>query len=153
MLRARQECPLTPTMPDEKVRQLRARLILEEALETIKALGVKVFTASSLGNVDKAHVRFESSHEAPDLVEIADGCADISVVTIGTLIACGIQDVSLLEAVDQNNLEKFKPGHSINEHGKLIKPPKHLPPDIDKVLREQGWRSPTWEDAQMPKLP
>ena len=75
----------------------------------------------------------------PNLVAIADGCADLSVVTIGTLVACGIPDRDLLWEVDVNNLKKFAPGLTIREDGKLIRPPDHPPPDIERVLREAGW--------------
>ena len=57
-----------------------------------------------------------------DVVKVADGCGDLSVVTIGTLSACGIADEPILETIDANNLMKFAPGHRIDEFGKLIKP-------------------------------
>lgn len=136
---ARQQLPERPTVPSEEVRLLRAKLILEEAMETLQALGVSI-TAVGDDATEMAPVKFNfhASHK-PDLIEIADGCADLSVVTIGTLSACGIDDKELFEAVDQNNLDKFGPGHSIREDGKLVKPPGHKPPDIAGVLRAQGW--------------
>jgi len=107
-------------------------------METIDALGV-VLTVSfdSLTGNGRSEPRFDISHE-PDLIEIADGCADISVVTIGTLSACGIDAEPLLELVDRNNLAKFGPGHSRREDGKLIKPPGHKPPDIAGLLESQS---------------
>ena len=125
-----------PTVPDAATRILRAKLILEEALETVNALGVTAYINGQ--DIAKTDLGFEATHE-PNLVEIADGCADVMVVTTGTLIACNIEDRPLLEAVDQNNLAKFGPGHSFREDGKLIKPPGHKPPDIAEVLRAQGW--------------
>jgi len=82
----------------------------------------------------KLQVREEDSI---DLAEVADGCADIKVVTTGTLSACGIADVSIQEEVDANNLAKFGPGHSWNEVGKLIKPANHKGPELGRVLDEQ----------------
>ncbi len=140
MLRAKQECPLVPTMPTEKVRELRAKLILEEALETIKALGFAVRMESDNNLVQMSEIALDSCYK-PDLVEVVDGCADISVVTVGTLIACGVKDEPVLECVDANNIMKLGPGHSWREDGKLLKPANHRPPDIDLVLRAQGWRS------------
>jgi predicted HAD superfamily Cof-like phosphohydrolase len=130
-----------PHIPSSEVRELRARLILEEALETIKALGFDVF---ALGPEHDLHVlidniEFNPNHE-PDLIEIADGCADIRVVTTGTLTACGIDDEELQEAVDLNNLAKFGPGGYRRDDGKWIKPPDHKPPDIRKILTEQQLR-------------
>ena len=141
MLRAKQDCPLVPTMPSDKVRELRARLILEEALETIEALGFRVKVADS---VDEHEVSMATIVLKPtgyeNLIELVDGCADLSVVTVGTLIAAGVKDVPVLECVDENNLQKFSEGHRINEFGKLIKPPNHRPPDIARVLREQDFQ-------------
>ncbi len=156
MLRAKQDCPMTPKIPDEKVRLLRARLILEEALETIDALGVTVRTCEESGDKDLIPISMEFlkfyADKKPDIVGVADGCADVSVVTTGTLIAFGIRDEPLLECVDASNLSKFGPGHSYREDGKLIKPPNFAAPDIQSVLTKQGliWPPPKCEifDAQ-----
>jgi predicted HAD superfamily Cof-like phosphohydrolase len=140
MLRAKQDVPGKPTLPSEKVRRLRASLILEEAFETVHALGFEVLVYAGLVS-DKED--FEElidlyPNEHGSLKDIADGCADVIVVTTGTLSACGISDESLQREVDENNLAKFGPGHSWNENGKLIKPPDHKPPDIEGVLKRQG---------------
>jgi len=127
---AGQDTPEKAALPSAEILKLRAKLIYEEAMETIHALG---FSVKHTENGEE----FIQDKE-PDLVEIADGCADISVVTVGTLIACGIDDVELLEMVDKNNLDKFGPGHHIREDGKLVKPPGHQPPDIAKILKLNG---------------
>jgi len=129
--------PSKITMPDAATRELRARLILEEAMETIDALGVIVL-APECGILKFKELELAAAHK-PDMVEIADGCADISVVTMGTLVACGIPDVDLLRIVDENNLAKFGPGGHLREDGKWIKPPGHVPPDIRGLLRRYGW--------------
>ena len=134
---AGQEMPDTPKIPSLEVRELRAKLIFEECLETITALGFAVFTLNERVDGKTVYKPTFFENEKPNLTKIADGCADISVVTIGTLIACGIHDKELLECVDENNLAKFGEGHSIREDGKLIKPPNHQPPDIAKILRDQ----------------
>ena len=132
---AKQSAPSRPCIPGEKVRLLRAVLINEEAKETIRGLGCYVVPGTGEVAV--------SLTEEPDLVEIVDGCADISVVAMGTLIACGVPDAALLELVDRNNLAKFGPGHLIREDGKVIKPAGHMPPDIVGFLEELGWKPPT----------
>lgn len=137
---AGQEVPDRPTMPSLQVRELRARLILEETLETIKALGFRVYRDPKLASPDAPMqidtLKFEDCCR-PNLVLIADGCADISVVTTGTLSACGIKDDSLLKIVDENNLAKFGPGGYRREDGKWIKPPDHRPPDIQGEINRQ----------------
>jgi len=102
-------------MPSVEVRQLRANLILEEALETITALGFTV-QKDEVTN----QLRPFAAH-TPNIVEVVDGCADISVVTIGTLSAFGVGDMPILEAVDTANLGKFGPGSYKREDGKWVK--------------------------------
>ncbi len=135
MLRAKQNCPVTPTIPDEKVRLLRAKLIWEEAIELIKdGLGVEVFIEPD--DQGAKTFGFKIAGE-PNLVLIADGVADLSVVNIGTALACGLEDEKILEIVDRNNLAKFRPGHSFREDGKLIKPPDHQKPDLKTEIEIQ----------------
>ena len=124
---AGQDAPDEPFEPSLGVRKLRAKLILEEALETIEALG---FTAYEVdGEID---TRYTHNFNA---IKVIDGCCDISVVTIGTLIACGVPDLPFLEEVDNNNLSKVQNG-TIRGDGKLIKHPDHKPPRIKEILAE-----------------
>lgn len=108
MERAGQDLPDKPAMPDEQVRILRARLILEEALEFCTAAGLDVVSGVGPDRhiVEFDHLTFHVRHE-PDLIEMVDGLADLSVVTIGSFSAMGIDDEPVLKEVDQNNLEKF----------------------------------------------
>lgn len=146
MKKAGQTTPDVPEIPSLEIRQLRARLILEEALETIAALGLiplqwedgeqrqVISMDEEIGN----RVTFEPHMtKKPNLVEIADGCADISVVTIGTLIACGVKDADLLRVVDESNLAKFKGDAHRDPGGKWIKPSDWEAPDIEAILHAQ----------------
>jgi len=127
MQKVGQDTPEIATIPDEKIRILRAKLILEEALETVDALGVSV-------EIEGTPLREEGlQYSAPgevDLKEVVDGCADISVVTIGTLISFGIDDDPVLQEVDASNLRKFSEGSYRRDDGKWMKPPGWTPPDI-----------------------
>lgn len=143
MEKAGQEVPAKPFIPDQKTRILRARLILEEALETIHALGVNaliandVFTApGSRKLVEMSQIEFTCPREM-DLVEVVDGCCDIKVVTTGTLIAIGVQDAEVQREVDESNLRKFGPGGYRNEHGKWIKPPDWVKPNLASIINRQ----------------
>ena len=133
MAHAAQDVPGVPVVPSLSVRELRARLILEEALETITALGFIVVKSKKGDGLEV----FASGE--PNLIEIVDGCADVSVVTIGTLSACGVHDAPILELVDNNNLAKFGPGSHRRKDGKWEKPPGHKPPDILEALRAQRY--------------
>ncbi len=149
MDKAGQDLPENTEVPDRETRELRARLILEEAIETIGALGFDLHYESH-GNIYKDHfvapLCLTIIHKGglPDeeisLEEIADGCADLSVVTIGTLSACGIADESLLDLIDENNLSKFDGKETIREDGKLIKSPNWKAPDIEGLLKKMGYQ-------------
>jgi len=127
------EVQARPIMPSISVRQLRANLILEEALETIKGLGFNVQQDEMTGELAAV-----AAHE-PNMVEVVDGCADIKVVTTGTLSAFGVGDMPIQLAVDEANLRKFGPGSYRREDGKWIKPPDFKPADIMALLRVQGY--------------
>ena len=92
MLAFSQECPEKPTIPSLEVRKLRAKLILEEALETVIALGIepriRIYTrANTEYGFD---IQLNEHPFGPNLKEILDGCEDLKVVTEGTLLACGL---------------------------------------------------------------
>lgn len=132
---AGQEVPEYPTLPSFDVRRLRARLILEEALEAIEALGFKpTYVGFDPAVLDNREL-FELV--PPNLVEVVDGCADLSVVSIGTLSAFGVDDLPILREVDTNNLEKFGPGSYRGPDGKWVKPPGHSKPDLQAHIDYQ----------------
>jgi predicted HAD superfamily Cof-like phosphohydrolase len=99
-----QDTPDKPCIPSLEVRKLRAKLILEEALETITALGIGVYVQNQDNEWDCIQdfedLEFNNlwEEETPEgngqvlgqLQEIADGCEDLKVVTEGTLVACGL---------------------------------------------------------------
>jgi len=131
---ARQECPEKPGLPSLQIRRLRASLILEEALETVQALGFKATVNSyRLGHI----VDLVPEPTWADLVGIVDGCCDTIVVTTGTLIACGVTDEAPQLLVDKNNLDKLGPGHSFRPDGKLVKPVGHQKPKLDEEIERQ----------------
>ncbi len=142
MMAGDQQVPIRPELPAPKICELRAKLILEEALETVDALGCTVTgfsaIAAALLRQPDAKLGVQYTHK-PNLAEIVDGCCDIKVVTTGTLVACGVPDENVQKAVDDNNLAKFGPGHIIRADGKVIKPPGHRPPDIAGILKGLGY--------------
>lgn len=153
MTLAKQEVKTVPSVPSDAVVILRAKLLIEECIETLRSLGVSLQYKLGLTlaedkkfllEIDLSKLNYKKDVEyiktAPtDIVGVADGAADISVVNIGMLSAFGIKDKALLEEVDANNLAKFGEGHSFREDGKLIKPPNHRPPNIVDVLKKQGY--------------
>ena len=70
-----------------------------------------------------------------DLVEVADGLADMVWVIMGMCNSCGIDFDSVWQEVKASNMSKFPNGKAIkNEHGKIMKPDSYFKPNIEKVL-------------------
>lgn len=99
---------------DDRVR-LRARLIAEEALETISAmfdLEAAPFEDSGPWQMTVDHLRrlFENLiNQAPvkvDLVELADGLADLDYVVEGTRLEFGIEGGAVAAEIHVSNLAK-----------------------------------------------
>lgn len=142
MLKAGQECPSKPTIPDLKTRKLRARLMLEEVLETINdGLGLEVLceTGSPEGKVYVNIDGIEFLEDGPgDLVELADGLGDqMYVAYCGTGLACGIDMEPVFEEIDRSNKSKFIDGY-VDEGGKYRKGPSFRPPDIKTIIEKQS---------------
>lgn len=101
----KQYAPPTPAMPDYATRELRAKLILEESLETIAALGITVTPKG--GELKKDEYTFSQGGE-PDMVEIVDGLADLHYVGYcGTANACGIDMEAAFKEVHRSNMSKL----------------------------------------------
>ena len=127
-------------IPSPETRILRGKLILEEALETIHALGLIVVPAKDVHRgspLRHAELSIENTLTDPDdafiVEDIADGCADMIVVATGTLVCCGVPDVALLEELDRTNFMKISGGER-RADGKLLKPPGWKPPRIARAI-------------------
>jgi len=114
-----QEVKESPELPDPATRRLRARLVLEEALEFVKACGCTVTMASNGSSeveptpvIDDIAVELDPNG-TPDLVEYVDGCVDQLVVTYGALNAAGIEAQSAWDEVQRSNMSKAWPHCSV----------------------------------------
>ena len=126
-------------IPDEATRLLRARLILEETHETIKALGFVIATQS--GGPHPNAMIWPDQQYTPDLEKIVDGCCDLHYVAIGTLWACGVPDVPHVEEVNRANNDKFPNGVGVPHptvSGKFGKPPGWKGPDHKQFMPKES---------------
>ena len=128
MIGARQTVGRSLRTPSPEERILRARLIYEEALETIEALGVDFVLGKFI----------DAGSENYNPEKVLDGACDLAVVTNGTLISCGLQAIFpyALERVDQNNLTKVGPGAVWREDGKMLKPPGYKPVELSDLIEK-----------------
>lgn len=96
----------------EWVRDLRAKLLIEEVRE--------LYDAAMAG----------------DIVGIADGIADVAYVVVGTAVAYGIPFDAVFAEVHRSNMTKV----NTPAEAKLVKGPEYEPPQIAAVLGTGGAR-------------
>lgn len=101
-----------PSIPPMRITELRLDLIWEEMEE------------------------LEAAAYVDDLEGIADACADLIYVVIGTAIAYGIDLNKVWEEVHRANMAKLTGPKRAD--GKQLKPEGWQPPDIRGVLQAQG---------------
>jgi len=109
MLKAGQECPVNPCIPELNVCLLRYKLIAEE-LEELK----------------EAFVR-------DNKVETYDAILDLLVVVVGTAVACGMEIEPGWQEVHRSNMSKFIDGHR-RKDGKWMKGPSYSPANLKPIL-------------------
>ena len=100
----------SPRVPDTETWARRIRLILEELSETA--------TAYAIG----------------DLVEYADGLADLTWVVLGTAVESGLPFDEIWEEIKKSNMAKR--GAGVDSNGKLMKPVGWVPPNLKPILEK-----------------
>lgn len=155
MRRCDQEVAAYPQLPDEKVRNLRIRLMVEELLGSTKPYprslqfsGVELTTELLLNKSDEL---IQSMLDG-DLTGVADGLADVLYVVIGTAVAYGIDIQEVFNEVHRSNLskttwdeEKQRWVIEKDEFGKAIKPDTYSPADIPPIIKRQIENGKAWD--------
>jgi predicted HAD superfamily Cof-like phosphohydrolase len=124
----------TPSVPSDKRVRLRASLVCEEFIETMRSLFDERFL------IDEAELCLKKAIATydvnVDLPELADGLCDLDYVVEGTRLEFGIPGEAVLEEVQRSNATKF--GAPVRADGKILKGPNYSPPDIARVLARHG---------------
>lgn len=149
----------TPDKLDlEAVRiELRAKLILEEAIETIEAMGCKAYVSTcttarpegithghQINVVRRRHAYRKHPNYGkpvePDWPEVVDGLCDLMYVTLGVPIEAGFRIAPFFAEVHRSNMTKT--GGPVRGDGKVLKPDTFEPPRMkylwDRVLKRAG---------------
>lgn len=115
---------------------LRLNLIIEEFIELMMACGADPIMT---GVAKATLIRIVSAHlKAPQyLPGIADALGDIDYVITGMRVEMGIMGRPIADAIHTANMAKQ--GGPVREDGKKLKPEGWQPPDILRLLVEQGW--------------
>jgi len=114
--------------PEIRAGELRARLILEEAFETVEAmLGFDVAFELVKDEKDKwLDKSDEATISEPSLVEAVDGLTDLLYVTFGAFDTFGVDADDPFDLVHAANMTKIRAGK--DENGKERKPDGFVPP-------------------------
>lgn len=111
-----QECRTIPTVPPDEEADLRVKLIEEEFNELQTALDQK------------------------DIIEVADGLADLLYVIYGTAITCGINLDPIFQEVHRSNMSKFWSSTEVANHFKKDAQELFQLTDISLVVKNsEGW--------------
>jgi len=131
----------TSEIPDG-VRRLRILLILEETIETVVAMAPSLKPKiEALYREMRLIVENAPLLCTANLPDVADGLGDLDYVVEGARIAFGINGRPIAEAIHEANMTKAA-GPIDPNTGKKLKPPGFVPPDVAKLLVEQGWTPP-----------
>lgn len=134
---ARQAIMPSYTVPDIDSCRLSAELILEEALETIEAMGFEVRRDLNDGKLKVHH-----AVSPPRLEDMIDGACDVIYVATGLLSKMGVPDIPHMIEVCRANDSKFPGGFATidGKTGKYLKPPGWVPPNHSAVREKfQGF--------------
>lgn len=126
-------------------RALRAKLIMEEAVETVSALGFEV-SASIHETRDENEVmigRFYKDYDEPHLLDFIDGLCDLVYVTLGAAVAAGVDLDGHFEEVHRANMTKLTGPK--RKDGKIMKPEGWKPPDHEKIVRQADRFNADWK--------
>lgn len=114
-----------PMIPNDKIIELRYKLIEEEMSETLGVLR-ELMNDPTKGSTD-------------DLVSLADGIADSIVVLLGTALSFGIPIDKVFAEVHRSNMTKSMLKDEKSIKGKTLKGGDFEPPRIREILIE-AWK-------------
>ena len=145
--------PEVPIEPEVADRERRLRLILEEFIELIEAMGFEFSDSVGFFTIHNLELRHIPGSRY-DLVETADALADLNVVVNGTALEFGIPQRAIDYEVYQSNLSKIPAGGTAIKNGvtegyregeagyqadkpvgKILKPESYVPANIPAVLK------------------
>lgn len=130
-----QSAPDTPTEPTKDEKILRARLILEEAIELCNALGISISAMVPQGElINSTDDLYFNNDLIFDMVQVVDGCCDLYWVGIGGVaVSCGFSLREPLDEVNRSNLSKIDNGYR-RDDGKWVKGENYSPAYLDDKI-------------------
>ncbi len=121
-----------PQIPSDDRVRLRLNLIAEESFEIFESCGLDVKLLK-----EQLFFKIKESELKIDLPKLVDGFADTDYVVEGARLEFGVDGEGIADEVQAANMRKTN--GPLREDGKRLKPPGWVGPDIEKVLKNQGW--------------
>ncbi len=122
-----------PNLPTRPQFELGIKLIVEEFNEVMEAAGAPVDVM-----VSAAKPSWQLEHK--DIPHLAHEMADLVYVVLGMANRLGVDLGEVFDEIHLANMRKVGDG-SIAQPKKIRKPEGWVAPDIEAVLRKQGWNA------------
>lgn len=121
-----------PQIPSDDRVRLRLNLIAEESFEIYEAcnLDVKKLKEELFRLIRESELKI-------DMPKFVDGLGDTDYVVEGTRLEFGVDGEDIADEIQAANMRKVN--GPLREDGKRLKPIGWVGPDIEKVLKNQGW--------------
>jgi predicted HAD superfamily Cof-like phosphohydrolase len=127
-----------PQVPSDARVRLRLHMKIEELFEMLRAATDKSHWPELTTLEQRLQSVVGNAQIDVDMVEFVDALCDLDYFVEGTRLEFGVDGRPVLAEVQRANLAKV--GGPKRADGKQMKPEGWQPPDIARVLREQGWR-------------
>ena len=121
------------TAPGFQRPELRAKLIIEEAIEA--AVGMVGSNAAALLVQEEQFKLTMGAPKAPNFVEAIDGIGDSLYVQFGAAIEFGVNMEPIFDEIHRSNMAKV--GGATRPDGKTLKPEGWQPPRIAEMIAAQ----------------
>ncbi len=122
----------TGSIYTRKGQLLRARLIMEEAVETVAALGFDVHAQIYQNAVYESATLFEKGYAKLNLFDFIDGLCDLTYVVNGGAVNADIDLARHFDEVHAANMRKLTGPK--RDDGKQLKPEGWVGPDHKRIL-------------------
>jgi predicted HAD superfamily Cof-like phosphohydrolase len=119
------------TLATPEARELRAKLIMEEAVETVAALGF-YSTAVLVDNQGMMVADFHKGYDQFDLLDYLDGLCDLTYVVMGGAVNTNVNIQRHFDEVHAANMRKLAGPKRAD--GKQLKPEGWVGPDHGRIL-------------------
>ena len=163
-----------PKVPNDERVRLRLELIREEFFELLDAALILGEGNAGWTIADDVRELIEKANVRVDLPRFVDAQGDLDYVNEGTRLEFGVSGREIADEIQRANMAKFiRCDHDdaglprvgayacakcldggylalVREDGKVLKPEGWTPPDIEGVLRTQGWEPLSGSTARAP---